>query len=175
MTGDLGQALKYGISGMSIGMGIGGAVGAGYGYKYAIDNGISPWTGKSNTIKPQKPLTPYQKVQEGVNRAIEELKAQGGKILKKEVTLEVNGVRVRVDIAVDFNGEIHLVEVKNGPHAGFTPNQNAVYPHMQLTGESKPSIIPVGAHAASFQDPITYPNWQVGQPTTSYYLLIIHY
>ncbi len=172
MTGDLGQASRAGFNGMWMGAGIGGVTGGGYGYKYAVENNLNPWTGRS-TLEPLTPLkpiegyvSPNQKGQEGVNRAIEEIKAQGATNVVREVTLEVNGVRVRVDIAADFNGQITLIEVKNGPSAGFTPNQRIVYPQMM---DGIP-IVPRGANAA--------PVWgtgQIGQPTTFYILKIIKY
>lgn len=172
MTGDLGQANKAGLNGMWMGIGIGGVVGGGYGYKYAIDNHLHPWTGRS-TLEPLTPLkpieckgvSPIQKGQEGVNRAITEIKAQGATNIVREVTLEVNGVRVRVDIAADFNGQITLIEVKNGPSAGFTPNQRIVYPQMM---EGVP-VVPRGYNASQIN------RWQVGQPTTEYYLIIKKY
>jgi hypothetical protein len=171
MTGNLGQAFNSGLQGMAIGMGIGGAVGAGYGYKNAIDNNLNPWTGKPNTVEaPQQ--TPYQKGLEGVNRAEQEIISQGGTPLTREVTLEVGDVRVRLDIAADFNGEIHLIEVKNGPSAGFTPNQKIAYP--QMADGVRVPVIPRGTNAL----PITtkYPQlWQIGQATTQYRLIIIHY
>ncbi len=83
----------------------------------------------------------------------------------REVTLEVNGVRVRVDVAADFNGQITLIEVKNGPYARFTPNQSIAYPQMM---DGIP-IIPRGANAD-----YVWPG-QVGQPTTQYRLIIIKY
>jgi RHS repeat-associated protein len=48
MTGNLAQANAAGLNGMIIGAGIGGAVGAGYGFKYAADNNLNPWTGRPN-------------------------------------------------------------------------------------------------------------------------------
>ena len=75
-------------------------------------------------------------------------------------------MRVRVDIAADFNGEIRLIEVKNGPHAGFTPNQKIAYPQM----EGQMPIIPRGNNATNVWGP-----HQIGQPTTIYKLEIIHY
>jgi len=107
------------------------------------------------------------KGQAGVKMAEQEIVANGGKILANEVTLEVNGVRVRVDIAADFNGEITLIEVKNGPSAGFTPNQKIVYPQME---DGCIPIIPRGSNAI----PVWGPN-QIGQPTTQYFLRIIKY
>ena len=165
MTGDFNAAHHSGMSGMWMGAGIGWAAGAGYGYKYAVENNINLWTGKPNAIETPY-QTPQQKAQEGVNRAIQEIEAQGGTVLIREVTLEVNGVRVRVDLAADFNGQITLIEVKNGPSAGFTPNQNIVYPKM-IDGIP---IVPRGANAV----PVWGPG-QIGQPTTIYILKIIKY
>jgi hypothetical protein len=79
-------------------------------------------------------------------------------------------VRVRVDIAADFQGEIHLIEVKNGPSAGFTPNQRIAYPEMQLPDGLRPAVTPVGNNAI----PVWGPD-QIGVPTTRYYLIIIKY
>ncbi|MFV0501125.1 MAG: hypothetical protein ACK5MH_06000 [Bacteroidales bacterium] len=64
-----------------------------------------------------------------------------------------------------YNGVSHLIEVKNGPSAGFTPNQKIVYPKM-IDGIP---ITPRGANAN-----YVWPG-QVGQPTTEYYLIIIKY
>ena len=72
----------------------------------------------------------YQKGLDGVNRAVDEYTEKGAKLLSKEVTLEVNGTRVRVDAAFELNGETVLMEVKNGPYANLTPNQAIVYPQM---------------------------------------------
>ncbi|NLE63239.1 MAG: RHS repeat-associated core domain-containing protein [Bacteroidales bacterium] len=164
-TGDASQAHQMGMQGMWSGMGIGAGTGAMGGYFAAKEAGINPWTGKPNNPTTPAPQTPYEKGQEGVNRAIDEIIAQGGNVLNKEVTLEVNGVRVRVDIAADFNGTIQLIEVKNGPSASFTPNQKVVYPQM-LDGVK---VIPRGANAST-----VWPG-QVGQPTSQYFLIIKWY
>ena len=85
-------------------------------------------------------------------------------ILQKEVTIEVNGVRVRVVIATQSpNMEITLIEVKNGPYANFTPNQKIVYPQMML---DHAPIVPIGQNAAEVWS-------QIGQPTTNYVFIII--
>lgn len=76
MTGDLVAANSAGLNGMCLGAGVGGVVGAGTGYKYAVDYKINPWSGKPNAVEPPY-QTPQAKGQEGVNRAIEEIKAQG--------------------------------------------------------------------------------------------------
>lgn len=78
-----------------------------------------------------------------MNRAVDEYTEKGAKLLSKEVTLEVNGTRVRVDAAFELNGETVLMEVKNGPYANLTPNQAIVYPQM----EAGVPIIPRGANA----------------------------
>lgn len=85
----------------------------------------------------------YQKGLDGVNRAVDEYTEKGAKLLSKEVTLEVNGTRVRVDAAFELNGETVLMEVKNGPYANLTPNQAIVYPQM----EAGVPIIPRGYNA----------------------------
>ena len=107
----------------------------------------------------------YQKGIEGVNRAIDEYKAAGGEYLSKEVTLEVNGTRVRVDAAFDVKGEIVLVEVKNGPHARLTYNQSVVYPQMELGVP----VIPRGSRAE-----LVWPGF-VGKYVDKYRFVIIKY
>ncbi len=168
--GDKLMSLKQYATGVLMGGVFGGVVNGGI----ALSKGRSFWNGAhkpvqaidlSQQIKPVQ-LTPRQKGDIGVHRAIEEIKTQGGTVRATEVTLEVNGVRVRVDVAADFNGKIVLYEVKNGPSAGFTPNQKIVYPKM-LDGAQ---VIPRGMKAI--------PVWgseQIGQPTNSYILIIKKY
>ena len=74
----------------------------------------------------------YEKGQVGVNRAIEEFKAQGGYNIQQEVTIEIDGVRTRVDFAgYDSDGVLQLFEVKNGSYARPTHNQSIVIPKLQ--------------------------------------------
>lgn len=70
----------------------------------------------------------------------------------------MNGVRVRADIVADINGEIHIIEVKNGPHASYTHNQRIVYPQM----ENNVPIIPKGNNAKGVT------KFDIGVPTTDY-------
>lgn len=173
------------ITGIAVGGVLGGTINGGIG----AFNGKNFWTGNpipktpnvvalSTNTSTQTPntstaletdayLTPNQKGELGIQRAIqEEIIDKGGVVLNREVTLEVNGVRVRVDVAADFNGKIILMEVKNGPYSRLTPNQKIVYPEM-LDGAA---IIPRGANAI--------PIWgtdQIGKPTTQYILRIIQY
>jgi hypothetical protein len=166
MTGDVSVAHKSGVSGFWTGMGTGAGTGAIGGYMAANKAGLSPWTGKAaSTVPKNNKITPYAKGREGVDRAAKEITNQGAEILGYEITIEVNGVRVRVDIAANFNGEIILIEVKNGPYARFTPNQSVVYPQMY---DNVP-LIPYGGNASN-----VWPG-QIGQPTTLYNLLIIRY
>lgn len=136
-----------------IGIAAGGILGGTVNGSIAAFNGKSFWTGNpipktpnvlalttnSNTstqtpntskaLEADAFLTSNQKGEAGVQRAIqEEIIEKGGVVLNREITLEVNGVRVRVDVAADFNGEIILMEVKNGPFSRMTPNQRIVYP-----------------------------------------------
>jgi hypothetical protein len=164
LAGGLGAALNGDNvwSGMAQGAAFGAAVGfstgAYGGYRAAKAQGLDPWTGKApppppSASAPPPPAptpTPSQggagpvlKGQRGVERAIGELQEQGVTNIHTEVTFEVNGTRIRVDIVGEFNGEIRLYEVKNGPSAGFTPNQTIAFP--QMNGELP--IIPRGQNA----------------------------
>lgn len=129
-----------------------------------VEAAVEPVKLETPKQQPQK-LTPYQKGQEGVRMAEEEIAARGGKVVAYEVTLEVNGVRVRVDIAADFNGEIRLIEVKNGPSASYTPNQKIVYPQMK---ENVP-VIPRGKNAGKIEQ------FDIGAPTIKYKFEVIWY
>ena len=175
MTGDISAANKAGLSGMWTSAGIGGVAGGFAGYRYAKTYGLNPWNGRIDITywKPLTPieckgLTPYQKGQQGVEMALQEIRTAGWTPLKNEVTLEVGGVRVRVDIAADFNGEIQLIEVKNGQHARYTPNQKIAYPLME-DGVHLP-IVPKGTNAVD----VWGPN-QIGYPTLNYHLIIKRY
>ena len=101
-----------------------------------------------------------------MNRAVDEYTEKGAKLLSKEVTLEVNGTRVRVDAAFELNGETVLMEVKNGPYANLTPNQAIVYPQM----EAGVPIIPRGYNAGK-----VFGVEQIGFPTNSYKFVIIRF
>lgn len=115
---------------------------------------------------PPRPISPNAKGDAGVNRAMTALKEAGYDIAAREVTVEASGVRVRVDFAIIDDGIVHLHEVKNGPFAGFTPNQKIVYPQML---EGIP-IIPRGINAAT-----VFGSQNVGIPTTRYTLTITKY
>lgn len=163
----MGYGFLYGAAGGAFLGGVAGGVSA------KMD-GNKFWTGKSiasemppcqmeNTSTYQ---TPQQKGQAGVEHVIQEFESEGYTTLQREVTIELNGVRVRVDIATQSpNMEITLIEVKNGPYANFTPNQKIVYPQMML---DHAPIVPLGQNAANVWGPA-----QVGQPTTNYTIIII--
>ncbi|WP_197018925.1 FG-GAP-like repeat-containing protein [Xylanibacter brevis] len=120
---------------------------------------INPWNGVSN-------LSPYEKGCQGVDRAIAEFKAQGGERIQREVTIEVEGVRTRVDfMGYDKNKVLQLFEVKNGKYAGPTHNQRIVIPKL-LHGAS---FTPHGANAARIGLSVRIPY------TGSYVFNYIHY
>jgi RHS repeat-associated protein len=53
--------------------------------------------------------------QKGINKAKHDLERNGFTVVSEEVTMKVNGARVRADIvAVDSHGKIHVFEVKHG-------------------------------------------------------------
>ena len=120
---------------------------------------INPWNGTSN-------LSPYEKGCQGVDRAIAEFKAQGGTGVRREVTIEVEGVRTRVDfMGYDKDGLLQLYEVKNGKYAGPTHNQRIVIPKL-LQGAS---FTPYGNNAIKMKLP-------VGTPYTGNYVFnYVHY
>ncbi|CAM3545463.1 RHS repeat-associated core domain-containing protein [Pseudomonas floridensis] len=61
----------------------------------------------------------------GVNKAKYDLERNGYKVVSEEVTIKVNGSRIRADIvAQDAHGNYHVFEVKHGS-GGLTKNQKA--------------------------------------------------
>lgn len=80
---------------------------------------------------PTHKMSPHEKGEIGVERAMEEFRAEGGTVYNTEVTIEVDGVRTRLDFVGEKDGVLHLFEVKNGPHAGMTKNQSIVWPKLE--------------------------------------------
>jgi len=116
---DLGSAMFTGAwQGALTGFVFGGVTG----FANAKANGLNPWTGKAQTSPiPHKPLmtgpdampshpnaasyegnvtkiSPNMKGKMGVQRAMSEIVDEGGNILGTEVTIEVDGIRIRPDI-----------------------------------------------------------------------------
>jgi RHS repeat-associated protein len=90
-------------------------------------------------------IGPVLQGQAGVDRAIAQIKAEGGTVLGREITIEAGGVRARPDLLVqNADGTINFVEVKNGVNAALTKNQGIAYPAMRSVGG-----IPRGANAAA--------------------------
>ena len=102
-----------------------------------------------------KPMSPYEKGQQGMALAAKDIKAQGHTVLGKEVSYRVEGSNVggRIDyVTKGPDGKIYFHEVKNGPHAGFTTNQKINYPLI----EQKMSVTPHGNNALDVpKGPIT--------------------
>ena len=114
-------------------------------------------------------MTPYAKGVQGVNRAVEEFRNEGGTVLKEEVTIELNGARNRFDFVGAKNDIPYLFEIKNGPNAGLTPNQKINLPQLM---QNKPAFTPVGKNAMK----IKLPNFRVGQPYSGPYIVVYkHY
>lgn len=81
----------------------------------------------------------------GVERTVADLKAAGGRVLGREVTVEAGGVRTRPDLFVELPcGTKCFIEVKTGPSAGLTPNQATGFPAIRSSG-----AIPRGRNAAA--------------------------
>lgn len=114
-------------------------------------------------------MTPYQKGNLGVQEAMREFEGQGGLIHSREVTVELNGMRNRFDFVGEFDGQLHLFEVKNGSYAGFTVNQNINLPQIIM---NHPQFVPVGRNA------INVPQFRpiIGRPYAGNYVVVIkHY
>ena len=121
--------------------GITGGVINGYG---AYKEGRNFWHGEIKPSSRKHVLSPYEKGQLGVERAMAEFNEEGGRVLGTEVTVEVNGIRTRVDFIGEKNGKLFLYEVKNGPHAHLTPNQKKAIP---LLRDFRYGFIPIGRNA----------------------------
>jgi hypothetical protein len=86
---------------------------------------------------------PVYQGQAGVNQAVADLEAAGGRVLGREITLDANGVRTRLDLFVELpNGKQVFLEIKTGPDAGLTPNQTQAFPDIRQGG-----AVPAGQHA----------------------------
>jgi RHS repeat-associated protein len=155
LGGGVGAALSGGNVWQGVGQGAafgaatGMATGAYGGFLTARAQGVDPWTGRAPPppVPPAEPskggIGPVLKGQRGVERAINELQLEGVTNIHTEITFEVSGTRIRVDIAGEFNGEIRLYEVKTGPAADLTRNQRIAFPLMQ----GDVPIIPFGQNA----------------------------
>ena len=124
---------------------------------------------QTSTAGQAQRLTPYQKGQEGVNRAITEFQDEGGIVHQTEVTIELNGVRNRFDFVGEKDGLLHLFEVKNGPTARMTPNQKINIPIMQ---KQTPPFIPIGNNAKNVP---AFNNLVGGKYTGKYIVIYRHY
>jgi RHS repeat-associated protein len=94
----------------------------------------------------------FAKGQAGEETAEGILKAQGYEVTGKNVTFDTPGGRVRTDRVARKDGDLYVVESKNGPHARLTPNQAAAYP---TAGQA--AWIPRGANAAEARLPVGKP------------------
>lgn len=88
-----------------------------------------------------------------MRRAIADFEAEGGVFIKKEVTVEIDGIRNRFDFVGKKDGVIHLFEVKNGPYASPTKNQSINIPKLM---NQNAKFIPVGKNAQFISDFNTY-------------------
>lgn len=76
-------------------------------------------------------LTPYQKGQEGVKRAIAEFQDEGGVVIQKEVTVELNGIRNRFDFVGEKDDNVlQQIEFQTSyyhPIKSITPHIGVLY------------------------------------------------
>jgi RHS repeat-associated protein len=162
--GNLSEANSAGLSGAVSGFAVGAAVGAGSGYRQALKEKLNPWTGRP-TVPARGGVGPVIKGQEGVQQAMQEFEARGGRVLGSEITVEVGGTRIRLDFAGEMHSELHFVEVKNGPQAGLSTNQRVTFPQM-MKGDVP--VIPYGQNALRA-------GFKLGVPISTYQLSIVRY
>lgn len=80
-------------------------------------------------------IGPVLKGQAGVEQAVEEVEAEGGQVLGREITIETSAGRARADFVYrDAQGNLIVGEAKNGPTAQLNSNQQAVYAEFQKSG-----------------------------------------
>ena len=80
---------------------------------------------------------------DGVAQVRRDIEAAGGRVLGSEITVDAGGVRTRPDLFARLpGGQLSFVEVKNGPGARLTPNQERAFPIIRTQGG-----VPRGANA----------------------------
>ena len=138
-------------------------------------------TPKKSMAQPTNNLPNYARGKLGEIKAQSLIEEQGGSIIKEQVTIEVNGTKVKPDFVAEFDGQKVIVEVKTGS-GGFTHNQAIAYPQMRdplpiITEEtnipnflstqpiSNTPIIPKGSNAISV--------WGNSNPVTNYQFIVI--
>ena len=160
------QAALGGLSGALIGGLIQGSISSLKGNSFLDgtnpSNQISP---SQNNSKTQLEILQenQQKHREAVDKAIESIRSKGGTNVTKEVSIDVNGTRVRIDVAADVHGKTYLYEIKTG-HGGFTPNQSIAYPQMI---ENRIPVVPKGSNAC-----FIFGKDAIGIQTTNYSFVI---
>ncbi|HEY4026121.1 MAG TPA: RHS repeat-associated core domain-containing protein, partial [Candidatus Dormibacteraeota bacterium] len=108
-------------------------------------------------------IGPVLQGQAGVDQAVADIEAAGGRVLGREITMDVNGVRTRPDLFVELpNGQQAFVEVKTGGGV-LTPNQATGFPGIQAGG-----AVPAGQNAANA-------GLTVGQPMGPTPVWVVHY
>jgi hypothetical protein len=80
-------------------------------------------------------IGPVRKGQAGVDNAVRAIEASGGRVLGREITVDTPAGRTRPDLLVELpNHQRVFVEVKNGPGAGLTSNQQRAFPLIRSQG-----------------------------------------
>ncbi|MCR5363869.1 MAG: hypothetical protein K6E44_04795 [Bacteroidales bacterium] len=98
-----------------------------------IEGVKSIWNGDNffyGASKSTMPLSPIEKGKLGEAMARDMVYSENGTIPGEQVTVDIDGTKVRLDMVADFDGQKVLIEVKNGPYAGFTHNQSIAYPRI---------------------------------------------
>jgi hypothetical protein len=102
--------------------------------------------------------------QASVEQTVTDLEAAGGRILGREISLRAADWRARADLYAELpSGQRAFIEVKTGPGADLSPNQEAVYAETRSSG-----AVPYGANAAKAE------GLTPGVPTGSTPVWVVH-
>ena len=150
-TGDVGQSLSQMVFQAGVGSLSGAIIGGLVQGVTSYAKGNSFWDGSSTSLTDNNSLRTKAEVlrrnqeahKEAVQRARQMLLNAGGEDITTEVSLLSQGTKVRVDISARIDNTPVLVEVKSSLTAGFTHNQQIVYPRMSV---NEP-IVPIGHNA----------------------------
>ncbi|MBQ9548244.1 MAG: hypothetical protein IJV01_03680 [Bacteroidales bacterium] len=153
------DGLVYAARGAVSGVVIGGLAG---GLREAIRH-RSFWNGKVDPVKeiarsvknnmhnwdPPMDMTSYEKGEYGSSFVKNSIEAKGYSV-EREVPLRLGKTQVRVDLMTEMNNRPVFIEVKNGPHAGLTHNQEIVYPKLLYENPSLDPVKPFTVGGKSF-------------------------
>lgn len=108
---------------------------------YLLFGDLQGWSFNASTVRGG--ITPVLQGQAGVALAARTIELQGWSIVGEEVTIQTTMGRFRIDlVARNGSGDLRFIEVKTGPNADLTINQQITHATFKEAGGQ-----PVGANA----------------------------